>query len=100
MVARSLNEAVLRGNMSEFLCGEEIFLCYDCSDGYMNLHVIDLIKLHTKEKEQIRSAPNLTVLLQHQFPGFDNVPVLCKASVREPGWELCSIFKMSSTISK
>ena len=50
VVARSLNEEVLRGNMSEFLCGEEIFLCYDCSDGYMNLHVINLIKLHTKEK--------------------------------------------------
>ena len=39
VVARSLNEEVLRGNMSEFLCGEEIFLCYDCSDGYMNLHM-------------------------------------------------------------
>lgn len=37
VVARSLNEEVLRGNMSQFLCGEEIFLCYDCSDGYMNL---------------------------------------------------------------
>lgn len=26
VVARSLNEEVLRGNMSQFLCGEEIFL--------------------------------------------------------------------------
>ena len=57
VVAGDLNYELLRSNMWEFLCGEEIFLCYDCSDGYMNLHVINLIKLHSREKRTNKVCP-------------------------------------------
>ena len=33
----------------------------------------------------VRSVPELAVLFQYQFPGFDNTLALCKISMRETG---------------